>query len=405
MEAYHDHPIPELPTEIIFSHILPRLPAEDLMTRCRCVCKSWTSLIRSPSFVAAFLNFRCKDTTHFLFEYNNRYFSSKIEQQGNAPTPVAQLPYLTQCRAFQGRFHDVKTLHGLVCASTWFGPVFILNPTTRESIELPHTDVLIETQGKAFANYNFGFNPLTNEYKVLQFISVDPSGLTKWDFELNIFTIGTDSSWRPLQVHQHSHLLSEIAHGIRNDGVYINGAVHWIHKEQKVIVAFDVREETFTLVPLPQDYAQVFEDIDDYESDDDCYCRGSARVVEVEGCVGVFVVAKSDRIVSWILKDYQNHVWIKQTVSLMSRDDLGRRCSVRALGTIHTGELAFVRYFLGLTPGFNDGPPQLHLYDMKTKRFRILDFVFLNSVMRYDREDSGSIRLISSYEESIVPLK
>lgn len=31
MEAYHDHAIPELPTEIIFTHILPRLPPNDLM--------------------------------------------------------------------------------------------------------------------------------------------------------------------------------------------------------------------------------------------------------------------------------------------------------------------------------------------------------------------------------------
>ncbi|CAL2273320.1 unnamed protein product [Prunus armeniaca] len=169
---------------------------------------------------------------------------------------------------------------------------------------------------KASANYNFGFNPLTNEYKVLQFICVEPRGLRKWDFELNIFTIGTDSSWRPLQ-------------------------------KQKVIVAFDVREETFRLVPLPQDYVQVLDDYDDYESDPDCYPRGSARVVEVGGCVGVFV-DKSDRIVLWISKDYQNHVWIKQTVSLMPRDERD---------------------------------------------------------MRYDQEDSGSIRIISSYEDSIVPLK
>ncbi|KAI5319230.1 hypothetical protein L3X38_038938 [Prunus dulcis] len=224
---------------------------------------------------------------------------------------------------------------------------------------------------KASANYYFGFTPLTNEYKV----------------------------------HQHSHLLSDIARGIRNDGVYINGAVHWIHKKQKVIVVFDVREETFRLVPLPQDYAEVLDDYDDYESDADCYPRGSARVVEVGGCVGVFV-DKSDRIVLWISKDYQNHVWIKQTVSLMPTDKryLSGGCSVRALGTIHTGELAFVRYFFGFTPGYNNGPPQLHLYDMKTKRFRILDFVFLDSVTRNYQEDSGSVRLISSYEDSIVPL-
>ncbi|CAL8994829.1 unnamed protein product, partial [Prunus brigantina] len=354
MEAYHDHPIPELPTEIIFSHILPRLPAEDLMTRCRCVCKSWSSLIRSTSFIAAFHNFHCNDkrTTHFLFrkyslQEDNRYFSTKIEQQENAPKPLAELSYLTQFKAFTAFCHCMQSVQGLVCASTMFDDhVSILNPTTRESIELPHTDVLALTEGVSNAQYYFGFSPLTNEYKVLQIICVGPSGLGKLDTRLlNIFTIGTDSSWRPLRVDQHSDLLEELV-----NGVCINGVVHWLHEKQKVIVAFDVREETFRVLPLPQDYAQVFDDYVDkdnhlyrYGSVADTYCLQSACVVEVGEYVGVYVDKswKQDKIVLWILKDYQNHVWVKETISLMLEKTYGEGgCYVEALGTIHTGELA-----------------------------------------------------------------
>ncbi|KAL6294960.1 hypothetical protein ACE6H2_003102 [Prunus campanulata] len=375
------------------------------MTRCRCVCKSWSSLIRSPSFVAAFHNFHCNDkrNTHFLFkEYSlredNRYFSTKIEQQENAPKPLAELSYLTQ-------YNGVQSVHGLFCASTMFDDtVSILNPTTRESIELPHTDVLLQ-RGVSDAQYYFGFSPLTNEYKVLQINCVYHSGLGKWDIKsLNIFTIGTDSSWRPLRVDQHSDLLEEIG-----SGVCINGVVHWLHEKQKVIVAFDVREETFRVLPLPQDYAQVFDDYVDQDnhlcrdgSVADSYCLRSACVVEVGGYVGVFVDKswKQDKIVLWILKDYQNHVWVKETVSLMLEETYGQGgCYVEALGTIHTGELALVHYLNGLTPGFDDGPPQLHLYDMKTKQFRIIDFVFPDSEMMSD------IHLITGYEDSIVPLK
>ncbi|CAB4295504.1 unnamed protein product [Prunus armeniaca] len=217
----------------------------------RCVCKSWSSLIHSPSFVATFHNFHCNDkrTTHFLFgKYSfgedNRYFSTKIEQQENAPKPLAELSYLTQFKAFTAFCQGMQSVHGLVCASTMFDDhVSILNPTTRESIELLHTDVLVLTEGVSNAQYYFGFSPLTNEYKVLQIICVDSSGLGKLDTGLlNIFTIGTDSSWRPLQVDQHSDLLEEL----------VNGVVHWLHEKQKVIVAFDVREETFRVLHYPK---------------------------------------------------------------------------------------------------------------------------------------------------------
>ncbi|KAI5353011.1 hypothetical protein L3X38_005903 [Prunus dulcis] len=270
MEAYHDHAIPELPTEIIFTHILPRLPPKDLMMRCTCE----------------------------LGQY----------------------------------YPDVQSVHGLICGSSSFQPeFFILNPSTREYIELPHAK---ERPVNHYAHqaYHFGFSPLTNEYKVLQVLSFRLDQGDKWDLVFNTFTLGRDSWWRPLQVDHGDLPFDALAyasdsHDKRSTAsMCLNGAVYWIYEKQKMLVAFDVKEETFKALPLPEDYDQV------------------------GGCVGVFADMswKHDKIVLWILNDYQNIVWVKETISLASeREDLGYQRCIEALGTIHTGEFALVHYFIG----------------------------------------------------------
>ncbi|KAI5352799.1 hypothetical protein L3X38_005691 [Prunus dulcis] len=415
----------ELPTEIIFNHILPRLPPEALM-RCKYVCKSWSSLIRSPSFVTDF-NDRNKSNTNFLFQKNTRLFSSKIEEQQGEnniliPTPIAQLPlptrskflkrypdlveyilnpepvaelsYLSRCEAFECHPNHVQSVHGLVCASSRCGPVFILNPSTQEPIELPY---IIENYRLASATYKFGFSPLTNEYKVLQILSFGPnSGI---DIRFNVFTLGRDSSWRPLQVDPTDLPFDaldqayEIKNGRSTGCVCLNGAIHWIHETQKVIVVFDVKEETFRVVPLPEGFHP------DIHGPYRFACHAS--VVEVEGCVGVFAdnSLRQNRIVLWILKDYQNLVWVKETITAVMPIGEGY---VKALGTIHTGELALALYFYENSPGFDDGPPKLLLYNMESKQYRILDFVFPNN-MGVAR--GIPIKLIASYDNSIFPLK
>ncbi|ONI31242.1 hypothetical protein PRUPE_1G300900 [Prunus persica] len=429
MEAYHDHAIPELPTEIIFTHILPRLPPKDLMMRCTCVCKSWSSFIRSSSFVAAFRNFcgndNNKSTTNFLFQKYHRFLSSKIEKQGNVSTPAVGICEVFEyCLSYDGKiqelgryYPDVQSVHGLICGSSSCQPeFFILNPSTREYIELPHAK---ERPVNHYAHhaYHFGFSPLANEYKVLQVLSFRLDQGDKWDLAFNTFTLGRDSWWRPLQVDHGDLPFDALAYASDSRGkrstasVCLNGAVYWIYEEQKMLVAFDVKEETFKALPLPEDYDQVFANYyadQDYEQysgiDANDYC--CPTMVKVGGCVGVFADMswKHDKIVLWILKDYQNIVWVKETISLASeREYLGYRRCIEALGTIHTGEFALVHYFIGFSPGYDDGPPELRLYDMKSKQYRVIDFAFPD--YQQNRVYPFPIKLINIYDDSIVPLK
>ncbi|XP_034202377.1 putative F-box protein At1g47730 [Prunus dulcis] len=371
------------------------------MTRCRCVCKSWSSLIHSPFFVAAFSNFR-KSTTNFIFKNGNRFFSSKIEeeQQGEGggnkykvpiPTPLAEISYRNGCIAldhYNTNVHKLQSVHGLVCSSFKCGPVFILNPTTRESIQLPH----VNTRG--FDTYHFGFTPLTNEYKVLQVISSWELG--KWNHWLNVYTLGLgrDSSWRPLQVDPAMEIWTLHTGTSSTGSLCVNGAIHWFNNRRKTIVVFDVREESFSLVPLPEDFSQEYNDIFDTCS------KAFASIVEVGGCVGVLVGRswKHYKIVLWILKADQNLVWVKETITITEM--LREATSVQALGTIHTGELGLC--FNG-TLEVDNPTLHLHLYNMKSKQYRRLDFVF--SEVAVDPLYTRPIQLVTSYSDSIIPLK
>ncbi|CAB4264913.1 unnamed protein product [Prunus armeniaca] len=163
----------------------------------------------------------------------------------------------------------------------------------------------------------------------------------KWDLVFNTFTLGRDSWWRPLQVDHGDLPFDALAYASDSYGK-------------------STAKETFKALPLPEDYDQVFanyyadQDYENYSSDNaNDYC--CPTMVKVGGCVGVFADMswKHDKILLWILKDYQNIVWVKETISLASeREDLGYQRYIEALGTIHTGEFALVHYFLGFSPGY-----------------------------------------------------
>lgn len=65
----------ELPSEILFSHILPRLPAK-YVSRFKCVSKQWNSFLRTPYFSKIHLNHVTND--HHQNHHKFLFFSSSI---------------------------------------------------------------------------------------------------------------------------------------------------------------------------------------------------------------------------------------------------------------------------------------------------------------------------------------
>ncbi|TQD90885.1 hypothetical protein C1H46_023564 [Malus baccata] len=86
----------EIPTDIICLQILPRLPSKSLM-RFKCVCKSWSSLIRNPSFADIHQSFHRNKLTNLLLTTwdkatrQQHFLSVQINQDGSS-TPTIHLP-------------------------------------------------------------------------------------------------------------------------------------------------------------------------------------------------------------------------------------------------------------------------------------------------------------------------
>ncbi|RXH83738.1 hypothetical protein DVH24_005991 [Malus domestica] len=253
----------ELPSEIICFQILPRLPSKSLM-RFKCVCKSWSSLVQNPSFADAHQSLHRNKLTHLLLTIwdtatrQQHFLSVQINQDGS-PTPAIHLLNLPTM-SNDHRLYNAQSTNGLVCLylsntlsrdhtlAYLDPPNFIFNPCTRESIILPHASPAYCT---SHVTYHFGFSPLTNEYKVLQVQTFRPHDSIPTDltFMFKIFKLGT-SLWRRLEVDLNHLAFDPLECPFKVQGVCINGAIHWMHWKENVVV-FDIGDEKFRVIPLP----------------------------------------------------------------------------------------------------------------------------------------------------------
>ncbi|TQD90886.1 hypothetical protein C1H46_023565 [Malus baccata] len=396
----------ELPSEIICFQILPRLPSKSLM-RFKCVCKSWSSLVHNPSFADAHQSLHRNKLTHLLLTTwdtatrQQHFLSVQINQDGS-PTPAIHLLNLPTM-SNDHRLYNAQSTNGLVCLypsntlsrdhtlAYLDPPNFIFNPCTRESIILPHASPAYCT---SHVTYHFGFGPLTNEYKVLQVQTFRPhySIPTDMTFMFKIFKLGT-SLWRRLEVDLNDLAFDPLECPFKVQAVCINGAIHWMHWKENVVVVFDIGDEKFRVIPFHQDYICFIHCI---------FGEVMRNVLEVDGCLALIgdkkLMILQNMMALWILKDYQNQVWVRKTIMLP-------HCW-RALGclvplrTIHNGELLLQSTVLRV-----HGPPghvRVHVYNMESKSFSESE---IGLPSEWTFRNDARLKLVASYDDNIVPLR
>ncbi|OVA07453.1 hypothetical protein BVC80_8779g9 [Macleaya cordata] len=120
-------------------------------------------------------------------------------------------------------------------------PIYICNPITGEYVYLPRF-----TCGKHASSHHklvggFGYLHSTNEYKVVRtYYDYDEPSLVG---HVQVYTLGDGNGWRNK---------GDTTHFIGSSGVFANGYLHWIDiGAKKNIVAFDLAEEEFRLLPSP----------------------------------------------------------------------------------------------------------------------------------------------------------
>ncbi|XP_037442144.1 F-box protein At3g07870-like [Triticum dicoccoides] len=244
-----------LPGELI-ERIFLKLPVSTLL-RCTGVCKQWHKIIRDPQFVTSHLQDAPQCAILFFPQ----------ESVSGEPHPAdailideAWLPSTYAVPVIGPDDLLCGSCNGLLVLYTKSSTLKVANFATGECLHLEKP--VKNLRGDHFLFYNFGFHPLTKEYKIIHFLGDPVVGSTRSHNNsrfsvIQVYTFG-DEKWRDIKTPEALSL-----NCVKNSGaVNIDGTMYWLTEDmiaswQHAVMAFDLNEESFAQIQLP---ATVHED-------------------------------------------------------------------------------------------------------------------------------------------------
>ncbi|XP_074296837.1 F-box/kelch-repeat protein At3g06240-like [Silene latifolia] len=240
-------------SEDIWFEILKNLPVKSL-GKCRCVCKSWHSLIVSPSFMAAHLKHYTQNEANSLIlcrEISKRSRNEKFEQciffrdvlqlkLGNR-LHISICPFVIPRSWLSSGFYFVGSVNGLLCISDngHVDRILIWNPLIQKSIKLPKSG----SEGDSM-DVGFGYDGRRNDHRVVK-ISLWP---TKMEYLVEVYSV-QERTWKTICA---KYLVDNSMHPASGSHCFVNGAIHWRARD-KWMLLFNVSEETFAKMALPEE--------------------------------------------------------------------------------------------------------------------------------------------------------
>ncbi|KAK7338968.1 hypothetical protein VNO77_19603 [Canavalia gladiata] len=260
--------------EELIVEILSRVSVKALI-RFKCVCKSWNTLITSPSFIKLHLHRSTENydfdhlqimlKVHFTGFHEFYEVSRSVRSLFDHPVPavIQDLRY-----QIKDKYFLVGSCNGLFCMIVANNKIRRIRPTSGDrgvyvwnaatrliSQKLPAFQVdwyrLVRT------TFGFGYDIVSDTYKVVAVHSVQDECYGSNKTEVEIYIMGESYYWRRLRNFPHV-VLDEDAVCIMN-----NGTLNWValydyanHSNERVIVSFDLGKETWKKLLLPSDLSR-----------------------------------------------------------------------------------------------------------------------------------------------------
>lgn len=255
-------PIPSDFPEDCLHEVLSRLPPHSLM-RFRSVSKSWCALIDSPEFIRLHLNRSTIDSIKspqfvflaYPFLRNVQYNMQIRTQIWGMRTDENLDVYLRELAppVLNSPAYVVGCCNGLICMrSRGTTEMALWNPWIRKSFVLPEITYPNCQEGRRIPSYcGFGYNDLSDEYKVVKFVlrEVEPNRRLC----IEVYVYGTKYNyWRELPNFPYAPL--ELFIPGTGSGVLANWALHWrvLIGDDIFIAAIDLRTEEYRFMPIPE---------------------------------------------------------------------------------------------------------------------------------------------------------
>ncbi|XP_074375848.1 F-box protein At3g07870-like [Apium graveolens] len=229
----------------ILAYILSRTPVKTIVYS-KCVCKKWRSLLSEPYFVDLHLS---RSHTCLVIHQEGSLSKCNIFKLGELEDkpdsfniyhdPVMKIKFGLGFR--YSVMHLSGTINGLTCIWHYSGSdeTYICNPVTREYTLLPEHKII--RKPLPAVSYGFGFIAARNQYKVVRFYQGGyPLNQDLYKSDCEVYTLGT-GMWRSLgQV--------PVGLGGCQNGVFLNGNLHWLAHDQHhitsdLVCTFDLERE------------------------------------------------------------------------------------------------------------------------------------------------------------------
>ncbi|KFK39686.1 hypothetical protein AALP_AA3G276100 [Arabis alpina] len=277
---------PNLPIEMM-EEILLRLPVKSL-TRFKCVCSSWRSLISETLFTlkhALILEVSkattCKKSPYGVITTSRYHLKSCCVHSLYNESTVNVLEHDGELIG-RDYYQVVGTCNGLICFHVDYNKSFYLwNPTIKLLQRLSDSD--LETSDEV-VTYGFGYDESEDDYKVVALLQQRQHLKT----ETKIYST-RQKLWRR---SNNTCFPSGVVLAKSRSGIYIKGTLNWAATSSSsfsTIISYDMSRDVFKELPGPV-----------------CCTRGcfTSTLGDLRGCLSMVCYCKGANADVWVMNEF-----------------------------------------------------------------------------------------------------